>query len=72
VDVVVGGRRVPQLGANQSHSTSTPVTLKADIKPGNYYLLVVADAKHQLEERTRENNVRAVRITVLPAEEKKK
>jgi len=71
-DIVVGGRRAPQLGSNQSHSTTTPVTLKPDIKPGDYYLLAVADAKRDIEERTRENNVRAVRITVLPAEQKKK
>ena len=46
-------------------------TLKVDIKPGDYYLLAVADAKKQLEERTRGNNIRAVRITILPAEPKK-
>ncbi len=70
-DVVVGARRVPQLGASQSHDNRTPVTLKAEIKPGDYYLLAVADAKKQIEERTRENNIRAVRVTVLPAEPKK-
>ena len=70
-DVVVGARRVPQLGASQSHDNRTPITLKTEINPGDYYLLAVADAKHQIEERTRANNVRAVRITVLPAEPKK-
>jgi len=70
-DVVVAARRVRQLGASQSDSTHTPVTLKLDIKPGDYYLLAVADAKKQLEERTRGNNIRAVRITILPAEPKK-
>ena len=70
-DVVVAAWRVRQLGANQSDSTHTPVTLKLDIKPGDYYLLAVADAKKQIEERTRGNNIRAVRITILPAEPKK-
>jgi len=46
--------------------------LKPDVRPGDYFLLAVADAKRELEERTRENNVRAVRITVLAAEDKKK
>jgi hypothetical protein len=71
-DVLVGGRRVPRLGANQSHSTSTPVTLKPGIAAGNYYLIALADGGRQLEERYRENNTRAVRLTVLRAEEPKK
>ena len=66
-DVLVGGRRVPQLGKEQRHEQITPVTLKPEIVPGNYYFLALADAKHQLEERYRENNLRAVPILVLPA-----
>jgi hypothetical protein len=69
-DVVVGGRRVPRIGANQSHSTVTPVTLKPDIPPGDYYFIAVADARHELEERYIDNNVRTVRVTVL-ADQKK-
>jgi hypothetical protein len=71
-DIPVGGRRVPRLGANQSHSTATPVTLKPTIKPGDYYFIAVADARHELEERSREDNTRAVRVTVLPAGEREK
>ncbi len=70
-DVAVGGRRVPRLGASQGHSTVTPVTLKPAIEPGEYYFLAVADARHELEERSRLDNVRAVKVTVLPAPEKK-
>jgi len=70
-DVAVGARRVPQLGGSQSSDCRTPVTLKAEIKPGEGYLLAVADAKHEIQERSRGNNIRAVRITVLPAETKK-
>jgi len=69
-DVVVGGRRAPQLGPRQSHSTVTPVTLKPDVKPGVYYLIALADAQRVLEERYRDNNTRAVRITVQPSDKK--
>ncbi len=71
-DVVVGGRRVPQLGSLQAHETVTPVTLKPEIPPGEYYFIAMADAPNDLEERYRENNMRAVKITVQPAEDKKK
>ncbi len=67
-DILVGGRRVPALGKDQKHEQITPVTLKPDIVPGNYYLLALADARHQLAERYRDNNTRAVPILVLPAE----
>ncbi len=70
-DVVVGGRRVPRLGSYQGHSTVTPVTLKPAIEPGDYYFLAVADGRHELEERSRLDNVRAVKVKVLPAAEKK-
>ncbi len=66
-DRVVGGRRVPRLGASQGHSTLTPVTLKPPIEPGEYYFLAVADARHELEERSLLDNVRAVKIKVLAA-----
>jgi len=69
-DVAVGGRRAPQLGPRQTHSTVTPVTLKPDVKPGVYYLIALADAQRVLEERYRDNNTRAVRITVQPADKK--
>jgi hypothetical protein len=67
-DILVGGRRVPQLGKDQRHEQITPVTLKPEIVPGNYYFLALADARHQLAERYRDNNTRAVPILVLPAE----
>ena len=67
-DVIVGGRRVPQLGNSQSHSAHTPVTLKPGIEPGDYYFLAVADGKNELEERYKDNNVRAVKVKVLPTE----
>lgn len=66
-DVVVGARRVPQMGAGQSNSDHTSVKLTAEIKAGDCYLLAVADAKREIQERTRANNVRAVRITVIAA-----
>ncbi len=71
-DVGVGGHRVPQLGPRRSHSATTPVTLKSTIKPGEYYFVAVADAKRELDERSRLDNMRAVPITVLPAEGKDK
>jgi subtilase family serine protease len=69
-DILVGGRRVPQLGSRQSHNTVTPVTIKPAVTPGNYHFLALADARHRLEERYRGNNVRSVAIIVLPAESK--
>ncbi len=64
-DIPVGGRRVPQLAPGQSHSMTSAVTLKPEIKPGEYYFIAVADARHELEDRSRLDNVRAVPITVV-------
>jgi hypothetical protein len=67
-DVIVGGRRAPQLGATQSHSATIPVTLKPTIEPGVYYFIAMADGKREIEERYKDNNTRAVKITVQPAD----
>jgi len=70
-DLLVAARRVPQLIPTQTSSTQTPITLKKEIPAGDYYLLAVADAKKDLEERTRGNNVRAVKITLRAPDAKK-
>ena len=71
-DLLVAVRRVSQLIPMQTSTARTPVTLKKEIPPGDYYLLAVADAKKDLEERTSENNVRAIKITLLGPEPKKR
>lgn len=69
-DLLVGARRVPQLQGRQAHNTVTPVTLKGAIPPGEYFLIALADARHDLEERYRSNNTRAAKVTVEPPKEK--
>ncbi|HOC18687.1 MAG TPA: CARDB domain-containing protein [Vicinamibacterales bacterium] len=69
-DLLVGARRVPQLASQQAHNTVTPVTIKAPVPAGDYYLIALADARHDLEERYRSNNTRAAKVTVEPAKEK--
>ncbi len=68
-DLRLGLRRVPALRPQQSSSRQTPVPLPKDVEPGAYYLIVVADATGALEERTKDNNVRATRTTVVAAKE---
>lgn len=67
-DVAIGGRRVPPLGPGRPHSAVSPVTLKPPVEPGVYYLIAAADAERAIEERYEQNNTRAVKITVQPAD----
>jgi hypothetical protein len=69
-DLLVGGRRVPALAGRQSNSTMTPVTIKAPVPPGDYYFIALADLRHDLEERYRNNNTRAAKVTVEAAKKK--
>ncbi len=69
-DLLVGGRRVPALAGRQTSSTQTPVTIKAPVPPGDYYFIALADLRHDLEERYRNNNTRAAKVTVEAAKKK--
>lgn len=66
-DLRLGARRVPALKAQESHSMQTPIKMPANVPPGEYHLIAIADATRVLEERYRSNNVRAVRTRVLAA-----
>lgn len=64
-DVLIGGRRVPSLPANESHEEITSVTVATTVASGEYYLLVVCDATKQMDERYENNNIRAIKVRVL-------
>lgn len=69
-DLLIGGRRVPALAGRQSSNTQSPVTIKAPVPPGDYYFIALADLRHDLEERYRNNNTRATKVTVEAAKKK--
>ena len=70
-DMLLGGRRVSPLRPGQTQSDASTLKLPGTIQPGTYYLLAVADFQRLIEERYENNNVRAVKVTVQPADPKK-
>jgi subtilase family serine protease len=67
-DLLLGGRRIPGLSPGRTHQDVTPLKLPGIIEPGPYYLLAVADFQRLVEERYENNNIRAVKVTVQPAD----
>jgi hypothetical protein len=65
-DMLLGGRRIPELAPGRTHSDASALKLPDRIEPGTYYVLAVADFQRLIEERYENNNVRAVKITVQP------
>lgn len=65
-DQAIKGRRVPPLVPGQRQSQPTTMTIEFDVAPGQYFLIAVADARKQVDERLEGNNARAVRFTLLP------
>ncbi len=59
------GHTVP-LPANATHAHSQAVTIPAGTTPGNYFVLVQADALGAIGESSEGNNVTAIPITVTP------
>jgi trimeric autotransporter adhesin len=62
--VALGTRTVGPLGAGQSSTGTTSVTIPAMTAPGSYYLLVYADAAEAVLESNNGNNSRANPIQV--------
>jgi subtilase family serine protease len=65
-DVVLGtshGHNVP-LPPNSTHAHSQAVTIPAGTAPGNYFILVQADALSAVTESSEGNNVTAIPVTV--------
>ncbi len=70
-DLVLAGRRVPPLPRGGVHQEYTAATIPATVEPGPYFLIVRANATRTVDERYLDNNTRATKITVEPAEVKK-
>ena len=62
-DVVLGGRRVPQLGPAQSDAGTTSLTLPAGVV-GSFFVIARADADSEVPETNEGNNTRSVRIRI--------
>ncbi len=63
-DRLIGERMVPALAKNQVSRAATTVTIPADVAPGSYYLLAVADGPEQVAETRETNNVKARRLDI--------
>lgn len=69
-DLVIAQRRSPQLSPGRMSYEPTPVVLPGTVEPGAYYLIARCNATRAVDERYWDNNTRAVKITVEPAEAK--
>lgn len=67
-DLVVGARWVPPLGPGQTQQDYTSITLPDTVKPGKYHLIARANATNAFEERYVDNNTKATKVTVEPAD----
>ena len=65
-DLAIKGRRVPPLAPGRAHSQPTTMSIDFDVPPGEYYLIIAADARRQVPERIETNNTKATRFTLLP------
>ncbi len=65
-DLAIKGRRVPPLAPGRSHSQPTTISIDFDVPPGDYYLIVAADARREVPERIEANNTKATKFTLLP------
>jgi subtilase family serine protease len=64
LDVSLGGRAVPALAPNATHSGSATVTVPAGVAPGTYYILAKADGQNVEAETQETNNISARAIQV--------
>ncbi len=69
-DLVIAQRRSPPLSPGRTSFEPTQVVLPATVEPGAYYLIARCNATRAVDERYWDNNMRAVKITVEPAEQK--
>jgi hypothetical protein len=69
-DLVIAQRRSPQLSPGRTSFEPTQVVLPATVEPGAYYLIARCNATRAVDERYWDNNTRAVKITVQPADQK--
>ena len=64
-DRELGARSVPALAPGASSNSSTPVVIPADLSPGTWYLLAVADFDAVVEETSETNNTRSRSIKLV-------
>ncbi len=70
-DLVVAARWVPPLAPGQTQREYTSITLPATVEPGKYHLIARANATGAVEERYVDNNTKATKVTVEPADVRK-
>lgn len=70
-DLPIGGRRVPPLSRGAVSQDFTAVEIPATVEPGVYYLIARANATNTVVERYLDNNIRATKVTIQPADVKK-
>ena len=63
-DRLLGSRNVTGLGPLTSTAATTVVTVPADVTPGAYYVIAVADAGNQVVESDETNNTRATEAPI--------
>lgn len=63
-DLKIAARRVPALLGGAQHSSESPMTLPDTVEPGNYFIVVTANANNDVQERSRVNNVRSAPVEV--------
>lgn len=69
-DIAIGARRVPPLARGRVSQDFTEATIPGTVEPGRYYLIAMANATKTVDERYLDNNTRANKITVEPADKK--
>ncbi len=69
VDTLLAQEPCGEIAALESVSQTSTVTIPAEVAPGNYYLLVVADHTDAISELSETNNVAAVAVTIEPPEQ---
>lgn len=63
-DIRFAARRIPPLAAGASHAGESPIAVPDTVEAGHYFLVVIANANNDVEERHRENNTRSSAIEV--------
>lgn len=71
LDLVVAVRRIPPLSPGRTSLEYTQLVLPETVQPGAYFLIARCNATRALDERYADNNTKATKLTVEPAEVKK-
>ena len=65
-DLVLGDRTIPILAAGAADAGTTSVVIPADIAPGTYHIVAIADATGLVGETNESNNRKVIGISITP------